>query len=341
MNTPELLRRHLCFLDVGHGNCAVLIAGEADVVVVDVGQQSTLSKFLSEQKISHVQSIYLSHADADHIGALVGIIATRQVSIGRVILNSDASKDTKVWEDLVYELSEAHQSGVLKFEIGLVSGISEPLTDDIKLEVLGPSQYLAARGVGSTHRSAAMIRSNSISAVISISIGGTRLALLPGDIDGVGLVDLVDKCNDLRAPVLVYPHHGGLPGHMNPLDFGDTLLTAVSPDLVVFSIGRGRHATPNPSTVGMLRTKRPKARIICTQLSEHCSKSLPTTSPTHLSHAFARGRTEGMCCGGTVVVPLDDRATIRPQPQPHADFIRAHAKTALCTRGQCATAQHD
>ena len=84
MNTSKPLRRHLCFLDVGHGNSTVLIAGDADVVVIDVGQQSALSEFLSEQQITHVQSIYLSHADADHVGGLIGILASRQVTIGRV-----------------------------------------------------------------------------------------------------------------------------------------------------------------------------------------------------------------------------------------------------------------
>ncbi len=332
MNTPELLRRHLCFLDVGHGNCTVLIAGDKDVVVIDVGQQSTVSEFLSEQQITHVQSVYLSHADADHIAALVGIIATRQVSIGQVFLNGDGSKHTKVWDDLLYVLDAAHQSGIIKFNVGLVSGMVEPLVGEVRLEVLGPSRYLAGKGAGGAYRSVAKISSNSISAVISILVRDARLALLPGDLDGVGLTDLQNNTQDIHAPILVYPHHGGLAGGMGPVDFGGVLLDAVSPELVVFSIGRGRHATPNPDTVGILRKNLPNARIVCTQLSEHCSKHLPANSTTHLSPVFARGRAEDACCGGTVVVPLDDRTAILPQPRPHADFIRAHAKTALCGR---------
>lgn len=330
MNPPELLRRHLCFLDVGHGNCTVLIASDKDVVVVDVGQQSTLSEFLLEQKITHVQSIYLSHADADHIGALVGIIATRKVTIGQVVLNSDGLKNTKIWDDLAYELNSAHHSSSLKFKVGVTSGTAEHLSGDVQLDILGPSPYLAAKGVGGSHRSGGPISSNTISTVISVSIRGARLALLPGDLDGTGLVDLQSNSHNLQAPILVYPHHGGLPGRMSPVHFGNTLAAAVSPQLVIFSIGRGPHIMPNPQTVRTLRRNLPNVRIVCTQLSVHCARQVPPNSPTHLANAFARGRVERACCGGTVVVPLDDPAAIAPWSASHADFIRDHAETALC-----------
>lgn len=96
LSPPELLRRHLCFLDAGHGNCRVPIAGNEDEIVVDAGRQSALSEFLHQQEITHIQSIYMSHADADHIGALAGIIVTQQVTIGQIFLNSDSSKDSKI-----------------------------------------------------------------------------------------------------------------------------------------------------------------------------------------------------------------------------------------------------
>ena len=332
MNPPVPLQRHLCFLDVGHGNSTVLIAGEESVVVVDVGRQSALSEFLLEQGITHIDSIYLSHADADHIGALAGIIATQQVSIGRVFLNSDASKDTKTWEDLTYELDRAHQAGSLEFNVGLGSGKIEDLPGDVCLRVLGPSPYLAAKGVGSTHRSGGRIRTNSISAVISIAVAGATLALLPGDLDGVGLDDLLDKGIDIRASVLVYPHHGGRPGgSTEPASYARTLLGAVNPRLVVFSISRGHYATPNRETVRAIRETAPDARIVCTQLSGHCSRRLPDEAATHLSQVFARGRARKACCGGTVVVPLDDLAGVLPKATPHREFIGTHAPTALCS----------
>lgn len=331
MKDSERLRRHLCFLDVGHGNSTVLIAGEESVVVIDVGRQSTLCEFLLEQEITHINSIYLSHADADHIGGLVGILAT-EISIDRVFLNSDASKRTKVWEDLLYELNARHRDGALTFDVALVSGKAEELPGEVCLNVLGPSPYLAAKGPGGAHRSRVRIRSNSISAVISITVAGSKLALLPGDIDGIGLKDLLENTEDrsLRARILIYPHHGSHAGTTDPDDYVRTLVRAVGPDIVVFSIGREQFATPSPDTVRNLRGTLPNTRIVCTQLSQHCAPRLPTAAPTHLCQAFARGRTGRSCCGGTIVIPLDDFASILPQRGPHSDFIRANAPTALC-----------
>ncbi len=332
MKSRPPLRRHLCILDVGHGNSTVIISGAQSVVAIDVGRQSTFSEFLLDQGITHIDSIYLSHADADHIGALVGILATRQATIDHVYLNSNALKDTQIWDDLVYELDCAKRAGSLEFCVGLTAGKTEELPGDVCLRVLGPSGYLAGKGVGSTHRSLGRIQTNSISAVMSVTVAGATLALLPGDLDGVGLRDLLEKCQDLRASVLVYPHHGGFSGGaMDPTEYARTLILAVKPKLVVFSIGRGQYATPNPETVRILRETVPSVRVVCTQLSEHCSKQLPGHSPIHLSQVTARGRAGGTCCGGTVVVPLDDFAGVLPQSTPHGDFIRAYVQTPLCS----------
>ena len=330
MSNSGPLRRHLCFLDVGHGNSTVLLAGDDEVVVIDVGRQSTLSEFLLQQEVTHIRSIYLSHADSDHIGALVGILATDQVVVDRVLLNTDSAKNTQVWDDMVYELNALHRSGLLRFDVGLVSGHTESLPGCVRLEILGPSPYLAAKGPGSSYQATKRIHSNSISAVIAVAVGDDRLALLPGDLDDVGLEDLRENCHDLHARILNYPHHGALPGSKDPGDHARHLLEAVDPELVVFSIGRGLYSTPNPETIGRLRAVKPYARIVCTQLSAHCAKRLPSVPPTHLSQAFARGRAHGACCGGTIVVPLDSLTRIEPPPALHADFIHSHAESALC-----------
>ena len=77
------LRSHLCILDVGHGNSAVIIAGSSEVVVIDVGRKNALREFIYQQEIKRIRTIYLSHADEDHIGSLVGLLASNIVTIGK------------------------------------------------------------------------------------------------------------------------------------------------------------------------------------------------------------------------------------------------------------------
>lgn len=325
-----VLRRHLCILDVGHGNCAVIIAGETDVVVIDVGRRSTLLEFLAQQKIRRIRTVYLSHADQDHIGALVGLLASTEVSVDKVVVNSDSTKNTQVWDDLAYELNSAHGAGTLEFSVGLVSGDGEDL-NEVEIRVLGPSRYLATKGVGGTDRSGRRITSNSISAVLRVSASGQHVAILPADIDEVALDDMLQQGADLKAPIIVYPHHGGRPGAAAAVRrFAEVLLRETSPTVVVFSIARGRYRTPSPETVRVLREVLPDARIVCTQLSEHCSGEIPPGPPTHLSNAFALGSADRICCGGTIVVPLDGAGHLQPIQGDHTEFIRLNVETPLC-----------
>ena len=329
------LRNTLCILDVGHGNSAVVTDRHGEVVVIDAGLRNGLLEFLRHHEVTLIRTVYLSHADEDHIGGLIGVLASGTVRIGRVVLNGDASKDTKVWDDLALVLAAARNDGVVgEFDVGLTSGDREKLTD-VDVVVLAPSQYLATKGVGSKDREGRRITSNTMSAVVRVDAFGRSIALLAGDIDGVGLEDLLAAVGDsdaLRVPVLVYPHHGGRPGTADIGSFAEVLLKATSPGVVVFSVGRRRGGYPRPETVGALRGVLPEVRIVCTQLSKDCSIGLPRESAEHLSGAFALGSADGACCGGSVVVALGDGGSVEPGEDAHTEFIRSQVKTPLCLR---------
>ncbi|MDE2731190.1 MAG: MBL fold metallo-hydrolase [Bacteroidota bacterium] len=326
-----LLRRHLCILDVGHGNSTVIISGAEGVVVVDAGQRSVLLEFLLQQQITRIQSVYLSHADADHLAGLLAILGAGTVSIGHVYVNSDSTQRSQTWDDLLYELDHAHNDGSLEFRTELVAGHHESLEGGVSIEVHAPSRYLVAKGPGSLDKVGNLIRTNSISAVLSVSVSGKRLVLLPADIDSVGLADLFRTPKELGAPILVYPHHGGVTGSAaSQMELETQLLAAVKPRLVVFSIGRGMYSNPNPDAIRLVCRSLPGVRVICTQLSTHCANPLMQSTATHLPTAHASGRESGKCCGGTIVVPLDDVSEVLPHEDLHGAFIRKHAPTALC-----------
>lgn len=202
----------------------------------------------------------------------------------------------------------------------------------VRIEVLAPSTYLAAKGPGSTDRHGRTITTNSISAVVRVSGDGRCLALFPGDIDQVGLDELLsDPGLDVGAETLVFPHHGGRAGTTNVADFSAKLVSAVKPLAVVFSIGRGRHGTPLPEVIAAVRSAAPGARIACTQLSERCAAMAPNAEPTHLTAKFARGRERAQCCAGTMVISsVEPAGAVAPAAEPHQAFISAHAPSALC-----------
>jgi competence protein ComEC len=147
----------------------------------------------------------------------------------------------------------------------------------------------------------------------------------------VGLECLLVECPEPRARVLVFPHHGGRPARADPEHFAARLCTIVRPDVVIFSIGRGKHATPQPDVIrGVLRAT-PSAHIACTQLSERCAASLPSSTPTHLNDRPARGRAGNTCCAGTIELTLrGDASTYTTLRAGHRAFVEREAPTALC-----------
>ena len=322
--------RTLAILDVGHGNCAVL-RDSRGAVVIDAGPGSGLLEYLVEQNINRLELVLLSHADMDHIGGLAQLLAAKTVSIGRVCLNTDSAKGSEIWDDLLYELNQADNRKELTFEIALARDDSGRFDQgEVHIEVLGPSKYLAGRGAGSTDRNGRPLTGNALSAVIRLSQGGVPLALLPGDLDEIGLDDLLANGVDPKAPLLVFPHHGGKGSAGDQVAFVQKLCAAIAPSTVVFSVGRGHQKHPLPAVILALRKNIKTVRIVCTQLTEHCANKTPSADPTHLAKVFARGREARHCCGGTILIALDDPNKMFPDSGLHSNFIKNDAPTALC-----------
>jgi len=302
------------------------------VVVIDTGLGNSLLEYLTERGIKTVDVVLISHADQDHIGGLVQLLSSEVVRIKRVLLNTDSEQGSEIWNDLLYELNQADNAGKLKFETSLTKNQSGEFDQgEVHIEILGPSKYLAGKGPGSKDKLGRKITTNSISAVVRLSRDKKPIALLPGDLDEVGLNDLIRSGVNLNAPFVVFPHHGGRVGSKNMAKFARKICEHVSPQTVVFSIGRGQHGTPNPEIVAAIRQHLAAIRIACTQLSEHCAQTLPTSSPNYLNDVYSAGREDKKCCAGTILINLDDFDTILPLYSDHQKFIKLAAPTtALC-----------
>ncbi len=264
IDLPELL-----ILDVGHGNCAILRDTMA-VTVIDCGYDGvTLIQTLDRLGIEAVDHVLISHADIDHIGGLVPLI--KEIPVHNVYMNADVTKKGKTWKDVLLSLDVAENAGT-KIHMGLTSSDSRKIiSGEVDIEILAPSASVAASGSGGADLEGHSLDSNAMSVVIGLQHKSHRVALLPGDMDEVGLSNLLKKCNNIEAQILVFPHHGGNPGDADDQKFAKMLCELVKPDLIVFSLHRTRYENPNEGVIQGVVATLPNVHIVCTQLSAKCS----------------------------------------------------------------------
>ncbi len=70
----------LYVLDVGHGSSAVLCDTEG-TIVIDSGTGNSLYLFLKHEQITTIDLLLISHADEDHIGGLIAILASEKFDV--------------------------------------------------------------------------------------------------------------------------------------------------------------------------------------------------------------------------------------------------------------------
>ena len=324
---------NLTILDVGHGQCVVL-QDAGGTVVFDAGSGSTLLEFLRESAITEIDAVIISHADSDHISGLVSLLYATTVHVRRVYLNSDATKDSDIWKDLRYAIEDATTGAETEVTIGLTTSRTlEFKRGDIQIEILYPAPALAMAGPGGKDLRGRKLTPNSMSVVARISYQSIPRLLLAGDIDGVGLENLLEAFPSLPSDVLLFPHHGGRPSRADPAEFANSLSRAVQPNLIVFSIGRGKYNTPRPDIVEGIRSALPNVAIACTQLSKNCAKCVPSLPPTHLASIAAKGQMSQSCCAGSIRLLLEpDAIRYVPPLQYHQNFVTANVTNALCRR---------
>ncbi|MEN8215703.1 MAG: hypothetical protein ABFS56_04870 [Pseudomonadota bacterium] len=189
-------------LDVSHGNSAVLIDSEG-VIVIDTSSKTALLEFMLDNNIHKIDVLLLSYADREHIASVIALLASEQIQFGRVYLNSDATKNSQIWNILIYTLWDAHKKNILYFKPSFIPHLNGKLDrSEIAIEVLAPNQYIG------TDRQGRKLSPNSIGVIIRLSYKGKPLALLPGDIE---LENLLEDNAELAAWFMLYPHQGSKP----------------------------------------------------------------------------------------------------------------------------------
>ncbi|MBU1229713.1 MAG: DNA internalization-related competence protein ComEC/Rec2 [Proteobacteria bacterium] len=210
----------LTLLDVGQSQALLVTAPGGRRVLVDGGGTSSRTFDLGRSVVGpalawgrppRLDAVVMSHPDADHAQGLGFIL--RQFRVGRFITNGQ-------WP--AGELGEA-------FDAALAAGAPRPEVfrpgDSLDL---GSGVLLAAQHPAEDFDGAG---TNERSLVLRLLWRGAPLALLPGDVQRAGIEHMIDAGRDLRAQVLVLPHHG------SKSSFSGMLYEAVAPAQAAVSCG--------------------------------------------------------------------------------------------------------
>jgi competence protein ComEC len=185
------------FLSVGHGGCTLLELPEGQTLLYDAGRMGLpgrairgISSTLWSRGIRHLDAVVISHADTDHFNALPQL--TERFSVG-VVFVSPVMFDTD--DEAVAALRAAiEQRNIPIQEIYAGDRLTTP--GAVQLEILHPLRRGTAGG------------DNANSVVLRVDYCG-RTILLPGDLEGQGLEDLIAE-EPIDCDVLLTPHHGSI-----------------------------------------------------------------------------------------------------------------------------------
>ncbi len=209
------------FLSVGHGTCVVLELPDDRVMLYDCGRMGVpdtgvriVSEFLWHRRISRIDAVVLSHADADHYNLLPGLI--ERFPIGQVIVSPlmfdspspGVAALRRAINGAKVPIRSLYADGVMRFGDGDNEAVARTL-------------HPLAGGVEGSD--------NSNSLVLELSHQGKTI-LLPGDLESTGLEDVMSE-TPRDCDVLMAPHHGSL--NSSPREFANWC----TPEWVIVSSG--------------------------------------------------------------------------------------------------------
>jgi beta-lactamase superfamily II metal-dependent hydrolase len=322
-------------LDVGHGSAVLIQCGEGSVLI-DTGRGASTLQHLTELSCSRLDRVLISHADADHCGALVNLLANSQFTVHSLWLNSDAFKNSELWTAIAYEIDDWRRNTNRDVRFGIQEGDVFRI-GRFNVEIHAPRTRLTALGAGAKDRSGRRIESNTMSLLVRVSHNGSPVITIPGDMDALALEHFLDQSPvpDVSAPFLLFPHHGGNVGRAADADanrqFATSVMSLVQPSTVLFSIGRGTHGTPRFEVVDTVRRAGSAPKLLCTELSQNChSGTTADLTQEHILNHSSRGLKTKSCCAGTVQLTLVADTWVVSPGVSHDRFISNLIPHSLC-----------
>jgi len=229
------------YLDVGHGDAAVVEFPGSQVLLIDAGGTSSgefdtgeaiIAPFLRSRKILKVDYVLVAHPRVDHYGGMETVL---EEFLPLEFWSGPGRGRTARY----LELEEAVERSKIK-KVILSSGDPCRSIEQVKVCVLYTREDKGADS----------------SVVLRLSLGRTNL-LFAGDIERRDERALLMSETDLSSAVLKVPRHGSLSAS------SEEFVAAVGPKLAIFSVGhRNRFGLPREEVVS--RYEKAGAKILRT-----------------------------------------------------------------------------
>ncbi len=218
-------------LAVGQGDAVFIRLPDGRRWLFDGGPPSRdVLEWLRREGHHHLDAVFLSHPDQDHLGGLVPVIES--LSVGRFVTARPPRPEEHAYRALWQELYARR--------VPVEGADWEP---DGPARLLHPSGEWLERS-----HTVARVGDNDASLVLMLEYEGLRF-LLPGDIERSA-----EEWLSLLLPrvdVLLAPHHG------SRTSSSDAFVVATNPDWVVVSCGpENRHGHPHAATLAQWRGRR-------------------------------------------------------------------------------------
>lgn len=275
----------LAVLNAGQGDCIVVHEpASRTAAVIDCPWQARNRpiELLDAAQVERLAAIIVTHLHDDHYGGVAHLLD--RVTPDKLFCGLTQSYLTR---------HPAAQTFIRRLLAAETEGASFAFADDgrrvtfgdVVLDIVGPTnaETLKAQGASNPNHASAIVRAQV----------GEFVALLGGDAPPWRWRALIDRGLDVRADVLVMPHHGGRFRH-SKIDLS-ALLLAVEPRVVVTSVGsRNSYKHPHGTTLATLRgwALYSGARVICTQLNEICRIG---------AQVAGRGASDVPCAGDVLI----------------------------------------
>lgn len=214
------------FIDVGQGNSTLVTFPGGTTMLVDGGGfydrsfdlgRYVVAPYLWHEKITEVDIMVLTHPDQDHIGGLPYI--AENFAVGEVWSNGceSGNESCRILKKIIREKAIRHRIVDKNTPRRTIGGVSVEILNPVKSASDGRLRFPD-------------FDYNNNGVVMKMTFGKQSI-LLPADISRLAEAELVASGTDLRADILMAPHHGA--GTSSTVAF----LKAVRPAVVVISCG--------------------------------------------------------------------------------------------------------